>query len=258
MNFFYSNEANLLGQPSLNPLKNIFDSSHDSFNEATAIELKITSVSEEEFDRLAQNSIQQSSDLKLKETSKELNGRLTNLRAAESQHGNKKDLSDLEKEYHQKINGLLSKSSKKITAAISKSGFSKADLDILEDIFLHCSQHLHEVLKGAHVRLEDGGALYGKWAQLNARERISSHPSVKDSKQYGIEGEFIHECLFGIVEKKSGEVMTFFQLENTPWAPGLGNRAGHTADAIQYLLTKKNIGPYGSSVHTDKNPILIK
>ena len=116
---------------------------------------------------------------------------------------------------------------------------------------------LLQVLKGGHVRLDDNGDLYTKWRGLSAaRERVSSHPSLPGSKQYGVMGPWVHEILFGIVQEE-GRVKTFFQLENTPWAPGVGNRMGHTADAIQYFVSRKNVGPDGSSIHTDKAPIRI-
>lgn len=114
-----------------------------------------------------------------------------------------------------------------------------------------------EIFRGAHIRVEDDGELYERWANLKrARKRISSHPSIKGTKQYGIEGPWVHEILFGVVEE-DGKRKTFFQLENTAWSPGIANRLGHATDAIEYFFTNKNIGPYGKSDHTDKKPILL-
>ncbi len=116
---------------------------------------------------------------------------------------------------------------------------------------------LQKVLQGAHVRINDNGNLYFQWSDLEAaRERISSHPSLPDSKQYGIIGPVAHEILFGIVEVDN-QILTFFQFENTPWDRSIENIVWHTMDAIQYLITSKNIGPYGRSEHTDKNPIKL-
>lgn len=116
---------------------------------------------------------------------------------------------------------------------------------------------LRQVLKGGHVRIDDAGDYYNSWRGLqSARARISSHPNIPGTKQYGVMGPWVHEILFGVVEDE-GKTKTFFQLENTPWAEGFGNRMGHTADSIQYFVSRKNVGPYGSSVHTDKNPIHI-
>lgn len=118
---------------------------------------------------------------------------------------------------------------------------------------------LGEVLKGAHYRLIDDGFYYREWSQLKAaRERISSHPSLPGSKQYGVAGPLSHEILFGIVEDK-GRTCTFFQFENTPWGEGFKNRFYHTIDAMHYLSTLKtrNIGPYGKSIYTDKFPVYM-
>ena len=129
---------------------------------------------------------------------------------------------------------------------------------IIHDILEFTEEYsLYEILKGAHVRIEDNGLLYEKWRSLeNSRERISSHPAMKGSKQYGVMGSLFSEILFGVVEE-NGKICTFFQLEKTPWAPGFKNRVYHTVDAIQYLLWGKNIGPFGHSIHTDKTPLRL-
>jgi|LakMenEpi03Aug12_release.lakeMendotaPanAssembly.Ray.scaffolds.fasta_scaffold13614_8 hypothetical protein len=119
------------------------------------------------------------------------------------------------------------------------------------------SNHTAEILKGAHVLIGDGGAYYDRWNQLSsARERISSHKNISGTLQYGISGPWVHEILFGLVEHE-GERKTFFQLEKTPWAPGLGNRIGHAIDAVDYFISGTNIGPYGKSQHTDKKPLSL-
>ncbi len=131
---------------------------------------------------------------------------------------------------------------------------------VMQDIWqllAHNPSLFQKVLNGAHVRVFDNGYLYFKWEELeSARKRISSHPSIPESFQYGIVGPISHEILFGIVEV-DGDILTFFQFENTPWDSSLKNMVWHTMDAIQYLITGKNIGPYGRSEHTDKNPLLF-
>lgn len=153
------------------------------------------------------------------------------------------------------------KFAKSILIQMKQAGLTELEKEILNDLLhMELTPHqMREVLKGAHVRLSDDGSFYEKWKELGEnkkgfRERISSHPSIAGSKQYGIEGPCVHEFLFGIVEDK-GEKKTFFQLENTPWAPGAKNRLGHIIDAISYKATGQNIGPYGSSPHVDKKPI---
>ncbi len=131
---------------------------------------------------------------------------------------------------------------------------------VMQDIWqllAHNPSLFQKVLNGAHVRVLDNGFLYFKWEELeSARARISSHPSIPGSSQYGIVGPISHEILFGIVEI-DGDILTFFQFENTPWDSSLKNMVWHSMDAIQYLITGKNIGPYGRSEHTDKNPLLF-
>lgn len=130
-------------------------------------------------------------------------------------------------------------------------------IDIIQLLDSRGVNYTAEIFKGAHIRIEDNGELYERWANLkSARKRISSHPSIEGTKQYGIEGPWVHELLFGVVEV-NGVRHTFFQFENTPWSSGLSNRVGHATDAIEYFFTNKNIGPYGTSEHTDRKPIQL-
>jgi hypothetical protein len=128
--------------------------------------------------------------------------------------------------------------------------------DVMQ-LIAHRPSALRDILKGAHVRLQDNGYLFSKWEVLpEARKRISSHLSVVGVDQYGIAGPITHEILFGIVEV-DGELMTFFQLENTPWSAGWRNRLGHVWDAIMYKLKNLNVGPYGNSYYLDSSPLII-
>jgi hypothetical protein len=142
--------------------------------------------------------------------------------------------------------------------SLEKGVFSKTESIILNDLLARVSEkQFIEILKGAHIRIE-GDELYQAWSKLpDTRARISSHPSVSGSVQIGVASPFSHEILFGIVSE-GGKTYTFIQLENTPWATGLSNRVNHTLDAIEYIVSRCNVGPYGVSSHTDKNPIIIK
>ncbi len=145
----------------------------------------------------------------------------------------------------------------RVLVSLSDSSPSEGEKVILFDM-LNLTDDIDEMLRGAHIRVDDKGKLYKKWKDLEgAHERISSHPHVIDSKQYGIRGPWFHEILFGIVEEE-GKKKTFLQFENTPWSEGLSNRVGHSKDAIKYVLTGKNVGPYGMSEHVDKNPLHIR
>lgn len=148
----------------------------------------------------------------------------------------------------------------------SKKKPTSDELSVLRDLTsIMDRDQLRELWKGAHIRISDGGELYKKWSELNsARSRISSHPHVPGSKQYGIQGPLTHEILFGICENEKGEIETWIQLENTPLhAPNQNlfetiiTIAMHTLDFFCYILKGKNIGPYGSSIHTDGNPLRL-
>lgn len=134
------------------------------------------------------------------------------------------------------------------------------EADVLLDIMQLVADKpsaLRDILKGAHVHVNDQGFLFSKWETLpSVRDRISSHPGIIDVEQYGISGPICHEVLFGIVEVK-GELLTFFQFENTPWSAGWRNRIGHTLDAVNYLLKNLNIGPYGNSFYVDHSPLML-
>jgi hypothetical protein len=147
---------------------------------------------------------------------------------------------------------------KELEASQPSDGEAEIFRDILNILAKEgCSEHLGEILCGAHVRLEDSGEFYNKWKELpHAHARISSHDHIPDFKQYGLAGDWFHEILFGIVMDQE-KPKTFFQLEATPWKSGISNRVGHTVDAIKYVVSGKNIGPYGKSAFVEKAPIRI-
>lgn len=110
-----------------------------------------------------------------------------------------------------------------------------------------------EIFSGAHV-LIPSTAPHETWQKLKGcKRRTSSHygRGIKDI-QYRWSGKLIPEMLFGQIEK-GGQKYTWFQFERSPQGS-----LGHLIDLIRYRIYRKNIGPYGSSVHTDKNPIIIK
>src|SRR5690606_3434820 len=82
----------------------------------------------------------------------------------------------------------------------------------IKDILTLCHDQpkiLIEILKGAQVQIE-GSQIYDRWKALPAaRERISSHPHIEGTKQYGVAGPVAHEILFGLVET-NGKTSTFF------------------------------------------------
>lgn len=140
------------------------------------------------------------------------------------------------------------------------------ELIVLKDLIsLLNEDQLVELFKGAHVCIDDEGVFYDKWSRLStAHSRISSHPHIVGSKQYGIQGPWTHEILFGICDSNQGRVETWLQLENTPlyaydqnWVKKIIIFTKHTVDFFSYRLKGKNIGPYGESIHTDRNPLRL-
>jgi len=118
---------------------------------------------------------------------------------------------------------------------------------------------LEEALKGAHIRFDDDGSLYDYLAREHTkeiRERRSSHSSCE--KQYSFSGFVVKEVLFGVHEEaESGKKMTWVQFEKNNTKTWV-NFILHMLDYVAYKLTGNNIGPYGSSSHTDSNPLVIK
>lgn len=116
---------------------------------------------------------------------------------------------------------------------------------------------LEEMLKGGHVQLDDNGQFYDELVRSfksSLSERISSHHSVQ--QQYSLSYPIVKEVLFGVTEDKDGNKRTWIQFEkhNTKT---LINLIMHIVDFIRYKWTGKNIGPFGSSEHTDENPLVI-
>ena len=140
---------------------------------------------------------------------------------------------------------------------------------IAEKIQHHCDpdalpEILTEVLNGAYVQIKDmDGAFYDSLivmlADKGLRKRRSSHHS--DAPQYAIAGKAIKEFLFS-TKVVDGKKYLWFQLESRPAEHRISLRALlnlilHLIDWVKYKLTGENIGPYGKSVHTEINPIII-
>ena len=119
--------------------------------------------------------------------------------------------------------------------------------DITEEQFV-------EIGRGAHVRLDDNGKAYEDWKKsTQASARHSSHPA--DSTQYGLQGKFVKEFLFSRVTE-NGKTYSWFQFEKNPTRFGYLIR--HMVDFMKYKQSGLNQGPYGQSVYTDKNPLVLK
>ncbi|MBV9365288.1 MAG: hypothetical protein JO286_05575 [Solirubrobacterales bacterium] len=119
---------------------------------------------------------------------------------------------------------------------------------------------LRDVLRGAHVLVDDP-SLYERWRFPKASHlRVSSHHHEIDKQKYpdiGMRGPLLREKLHGRTERG-----TWVQLEKTPAAFGKRKLPSwhdlvHLADYVMYRVTRSNIGPWGRSVDTEKRPMYL-
>lgn len=119
---------------------------------------------------------------------------------------------------------------------------------------------LREVLRGAHV-LIDEPSLYERWLFPRvSHQRLSSHHPDIDKRRYpdiGMRGPLLREKLHGRTARG-----TWVQLEKTPAAFGKRKLPSwqdvlHLADYVMYRLTRSNIGPWGRSGSTEKRPMYL-
>lgn len=133
---------------------------------------------------------------------------------------------------------------------------------VLADLEFHGLNvvQLRDVLRGAHVLVDDA-SLYERWLFPKAsHQRISSHHHEIDKQKYpdyGMRGPVLREKLHGRTAHG-----TWVQLEKTPAAFGKRklpswNDVVHLADYVMYRLTRSNIGPWGRSGATEKRPMYL-
>lgn len=125
------------------------------------------------------------------------------------------------------------------------TGFLLAELLALPE--LH--GHLQDIMQGAHICLEDNGALFQIW---------SAHPNVykRPSSHEGLELALGH-CLFGRIQRtaQNGEEQwhTCFQFENFPLWGSITNVFGHCLDYLRYKFSGLQQGPVpGGSPNIDR------
>ncbi len=121
----------------------------------------------------------------------------------------------------------------------------------------HAQDVLQEMLNGGHLNLDDDGKFYNELVthfSLSISKRVSSHHSV--TQQYSLSYPISKEVLFGVTEDAEGRKRTWVQFEkhNTK---NLLNIILHLIDYLKYRITGKNIGPFGSSEHTESNPLVV-
>lgn len=143
---------------------------------------------------------------------------------------------------------------------------------------LESFDQIREFFKGAHIEfIDNNGDTYDNWIKYfqekdskHFKGRSSSHKS--EGQQYSLEGNLVYEALFGTrKDSRTGIKYTWVQLERNPvgdyqqWTKSgwdfckqFINLLRHFMNFIQYRITGRNIGPYGSSPHTENNnPIRI-
>lgn len=158
--------------------------------------------------------------------------------------------------------------------AISKIGHQLDFLTKDEEKFLHfISTKIHfdnetdrinallEILNGGYVMVDDNGETCEEWAKAFhfKQERRSSHES--SDRQYVIRGPLVKELLFSkktIIDTSGSErQVTWFQLERYPL--NFSYALPHLLSWVIYKVTGHNQGPYGTSLHTEKqDPITVR
>ncbi|OQS02613.1 hypothetical protein THRCLA_05029 [Thraustotheca clavata] len=177
----------------------------------------------------------------------------------------------LESSLHSVLNGLLN-----ADLIHSHDGFIFADMDrhhkkslrpldieckLLGTLYMHLaarqSHDLMEILRGAHVIVQnDNGFYYSHFQNLssNIHFRFSSHYSIV--QQYAIpQGPLLDTILLGITHDNS----SWFQFEGAAWDPFTRPMDSliHVLNYFEYTFRRVQIGPLGTSIHTDQSPLVI-
>lgn len=130
---------------------------------------------------------------------------------------------------------------------------------------------LKKLLQGSYFIIKDDGFFYKRWKKYLKNDcifkRISSHYSCKISyrigknKIYNCNGDVNknYDCLIGniCIDNNHKKCDTWFQFEKTR-VDGITNKVKHIIDFIEHMIHGKNIGPFGKSIHTQDNPIILK
>src|SRR6516162_3337299 len=139
---------------------------------------------------------------------------------------------------------------------------SPEEAAIIVDLSQHGMQvpQLRDVLCGGHVLVDDP-QLYEKWRfEKVSQLRVSSHHRDIDKKRFpdiGMRGQVVREKLHGRTAQG-----TWVQLEKTPAAfgkrklPSL-NDLRHLMDYVMYRITRSNVGPWGLSRLTERQPMYL-
>lgn len=115
---------------------------------------------------------------------------------------------------------------------------------VLPGVTPRTSSHYHP-----HDQPAPGAKPVPRWLRRAETRVADAHAKPMFGQQYGLQGRFVHEVLFG-----PGPFGTMFvQLERA--APSKARLPEHIGDWLEYRATHRNQGPYGSSDQTDAVPM---
>lgn len=118
--------------------------------------------------------------------------------------------------------------------------------------------HGKEVLKGAHLVIENKDLSQKLKSDTETRKRISSHYRGQKEEEFGINLKSTADFLVGL-----NPDCLWLQMENSKVSFEEGIIWGavlavlHILDYIQYKITGKNVGPCGLSEYTESNPLKL-
>jgi hypothetical protein len=133
---------------------------------------------------------------------------------------------------------------------------------------------LKHLLKGAKFVIKnDEGIFYNKLKKYSKKRDMFKHKSSHYSCHkihrigkhtiYNTNGKVNknYDCVIGKIcfdknNKKHDDCNSWFQFEKTRTDTTV-NKLKHSFDYLKHLITKQNVGPFGYSRYTDKNPIIL-
>jgi hypothetical protein len=111
-----------------------------------------------------------------------------------------------------------------------------------------------ELQNGAYILIKDNAMHFTSWLLLDGViQRIAFHESL--TPIYSIYSALLGECVFA-TRKHGDEVCTWMQLER--YRNSYDHFIQHTFCYLYYRWTDRNVGPLGTSHHTDQRPIIIE
>lgn len=124
--------------------------------------------------------------------------------------------------------------------------------------FLHKGKG-QEILKGAHIVIENPKVYQALINNTENRKRISSHYKGKKKEERGINLKTTADFLVGL--NRNDKVWLQLEGHKVSFEDGLIRGAIllvlHMIDYLQYKFTGKNVGPCGLSEYVERDPIIV-